>query len=229
MFHCEAYPVRAHDLLEIDAKHFISAHAFAPEWVANALRRTPFVVVRRGPLIEQNIPVGVRGVGRNQRWAAFCHAKWVKSIITPPQLLMCTARVSRASAVAALRALNLLEGRWMNLDRPWGPVGSVGCELATGNPVAKPQSDLDVVIYAETRLAADEAKSLYDSAKDLPSAVDIRVETPICGFSLGEYSSKTAMTILLRASCGVVLGCDPWEELPVPETMLATPGQSGTI
>jgi phosphoribosyl-dephospho-CoA transferase len=229
MSRCEAHSVRTHDLLEIDAKQFISAYASAPDWVEEDLRRTPFVVVRRGPRTQQSIPVGVRGAERNQRWAAFCHPKLVKRIITPPQLLMRTARASRADAIPALRALNLLKGRWMNLDRPWGPAGSIGFELATDGHVAEPESDLDIVIYSERRMTAYEAKSLCDSAKDLPAAVDIRVETPVFGFSLREYASQSPAPILLRASCGVVFGSDPWEELAIPETMLAAPGQSRPI
>ena len=49
----------------------------------------------------------------------------------------------------------------------------------------KAGSDLDIVIYAERRMTADEAESLCDHAMNLPAAVDIRAETPMCGFSDG--------------------------------------------
>jgi phosphoribosyl-dephospho-CoA transferase len=217
MFRCESHSVRTHHLLEIDARQFLSAHTFVPEWVDEDLRRTPFVVVRRGLATEQNISVGVRGTERNRRWATFCHPKLVKRIITPTQLRSRTVSPSRADAVPALRLLHLLERRWIDFDRPWGPGGSVGFELATGNHVAKPESDLDIVIYAERRMTADQAKSLCDSAMDLSAAVDIRVETPICGFSLKEYASQSPAPILLRAPGGVMLGSDPWDELGIDE------------
>jgi acyl transferase domain-containing protein len=55
--------------------------------------------------------------------------------------------------------------------------------------------------------------------------VDIRVETPICGFSLGEYArSKTAHdNPFARILWSRAFGCDPWCQEPgIPETMLAT-------
>jgi phosphoribosyl-dephospho-CoA transferase len=93
---------------------------------------------------------------------------------------------------------------------PWGPGGSAGFELASGRHVVTPESDLDIVIYAERRMTAEEAKSLCDRAMNLPGVVDIRVETPVCGFSLKEFAGRSPAAILLRAPSGIVLGRDPW-------------------
>jgi phosphoribosyl-dephospho-CoA transferase len=210
MFLCEASPVQTHDLLEIDAKQLISADATLPEWVEEHLIATPFVVVRRGPITSQRIPIGVRGAERNQRWAAFCHPAWVETIHTPPQLLTRTIPTFRADAAPALRALHLLKDRWMVLDHPWGPGGSVGFELATGRHVVKPESDLDIVIYAEGKITRDEARSLQARSMNLAVAVDIRVETLACGFSLIEYARGGPAGILLRTPGGLELGDDPW-------------------
>jgi phosphoribosyl-dephospho-CoA transferase len=210
MFHCEGHSVRTHDLLEIYAKQFISSQASAPQWVEEGLAKNPFVIVRRGPATGQEIPIGVRGTERSQRWAAFCNPKLVKSILTPPQLLSRTIPISRADAIPALRALNLLKDRWIDVAPPWGPVGSVGFELATGNYVAKPESDLDIVVYAEARITVDEAKSICDRAINLPAAIDIRAETSVYGFSLREFASQSPAAILLRTPSGVVFGRDPW-------------------
>jgi phosphoribosyl-dephospho-CoA transferase len=212
MFHRKAHSFRTHDLLEIDADELISGHGSGPKWVEEALRKSPFVVVRRGLVTEQEIPVGARGPERNQRWATCCHPKVVKSIFTPPQLLGRTVAISRVNVIPALRALNILKDRWRNLGRPWGPGGSVGFELATGNLVAKEQSDLDIVIYADSRMTVDEAKYLYAHTLELPTVVDIRVETRVCGFSLMEYARAGFTGILLRTPDGHVLGNDPWDE-----------------
>jgi phosphoribosyl-dephospho-CoA transferase len=212
MFHCEGHFVRTHDLLEIDAKQLISSQASAPQWVQDNLRKTSFVVVRRGPVTGREIPIGVRGTERNQRWAGFCHPKLVKGILTPSQLLSRTIPASRADVIPALRALNLHKDRWKDLILPWGPGGSVGFELASGSHVAKPESDLDIVIHAERSMTAHEAKSLCARATSLPAAVDIRVETPVCGFSLTEFASQSPAAILLRAPGGSVLGSDPWSD-----------------
>jgi len=212
MFHREDQSVRTHDLLEIDAKQFIFSHTSAPQWVEEDLPNIPFVVVRRGLATGQEIPIGVRGTERNQRWATFCHPKLVKNILTPPQLLNRALPASRADVIPALRALNLLKDRWMDLDHLWGPGGSVGFQLATGRLVVKPESDLDIVLYAERRMTADEAQSLCAHAMDLPAVVDIRTETRVCGFSLREYASGSPAAILLRTPSGVILGKDPWSD-----------------
>jgi phosphoribosyl-dephospho-CoA transferase len=203
---------RTHHLLEIDAKQFCLVQDCLPQWVEDELRRTPFVVVRRGVETELGIPVGVRGAARNERWAAFCDPRFVKRVIAPPQLLGRTAPAFRMDAIGAFASLRILEGRWSTIPYPWGPGGSIGFELATGSHVAKPASDLDIVIYIDSRMTTGEAADLCISASDLPAAVDIRGETPICGFSLKEYASQGYERILLRTPIGVVLGSDPWGE-----------------
>jgi phosphoribosyl-dephospho-CoA transferase len=234
-------PVRIHDLLEIDAERFLQAHSSVSQWVAESLRQTPFVVVRRGPISDHDISVGVRGAHRNERWAGGCHPSLVNEILTPQALLSrvpalavtpaspavaptaaavpsaapaetpAAPALSRATAIPALRTLSLLTQRWIALDSPWGPGGSVGFELATGRHIVTPQSDLDVVIYAHERLTVNEARLLRDSTQGLPAPVDIRVETPTCGFSLAEYASRAPAPILLRTASGALLGADPWE------------------
>jgi phosphoribosyl-dephospho-CoA transferase len=204
-------PARTHDLLEIDAKQFCMFQESLPRWVEEELRRVPFVVVRRGVEMNRGIPVGVRGAARNERWAAFCDPKFVKSVIPPPQLLGCAAAF-RMDAVPAFRSLRILEDRWSTIPYSWGPGGSVGFELATGSQVAKPASDLDIVFYVDSRMTTGAAADLCISASDLPAAVDIRGETPTCGFSLKEYVNQGPEGILLRTPTGVVLGTDPWGE-----------------
>ena len=210
MFHGEGHFVRTHDLLEIDAKQLLASQASAPQWVEGELRESPFTVVRRGLVPGHQIPIGVRGPGRNQRWAAVCHPKLVKSILTPSQLLSHAIPTSRADAIPALRALHLLKERWIESVLPWGPGGSVGFELASGRHVVTPESDLDIIIYAERRMTAEEARFLRDRAMNLPVVVDIRVETSVCGFSLKEFAGLSPAAILLRVPGGIVLAKDPW-------------------
>ena len=219
VFQYDSHSVRTHYLLEIDPNQFMTYQTSVPEWVEESLRQSPFVVVRRGAAIDEKIPIGVRGAERNQRWPAFCHAKLVKRILTPPQLLDLLPP-ARLSVVPALRSLHLLKERWMDLDHPWGPGGSVGFELATGKEVVNPESDLDIVIYAKTRMTIDEAGFLWIRAMDLPSVVDIRVETTLYGFSLGEFVSQSPGAILLRSTSGFMFGRDPWASEVVIENEL---------
>ena len=190
--------MRIHDLLEVDVSRFPRA---APQWVAESLRRTPFVVVRRGTATDDDIPVGVRGAHRSQRCASSCHPSLVKRTVTPEELLDLTI----PDRMPALRTLCLLKERW---GRNWGPGGSVGFELATGEPVVTLGSDLDAVIYASGPIDLGEARALLEATRDLPTAVDVRVETPRVGFSLAEYVKGTKL--LLRTAQGAVLGTDPW-------------------
>ena len=48
-----------------------------------------------------------------------------------------------------------------------GTRGSVGFELATGVPVVKPESDLDIVIYADRPIPAAIASALCGCANGL--------------------------------------------------------------
>jgi phosphoribosyl-dephospho-CoA transferase len=99
---------------------------------------------------------------------------------------------------------------WQSLIYPWGPAGSLGFEMATGQQTTTMQSDLDVVIYADHPLSRRDAQRLLASADDLEVRVDIRIETPVCGFSLTEYATSPTKTILLRTVAGPILAHDPW-------------------
>jgi hypothetical protein len=76
--------------------------------------------------------------------------------------------------------------------------------------VVRPESDLDVVIYAEGKITREEARSLQARTMNLLVAVDIRVETLGCGFSLIEYARGGPAGALLRTPAGLELGNDPW-------------------
>jgi phosphoribosyl-dephospho-CoA transferase len=174
------------------------------------MRLAPWVVVRRGSSDSGAIPVGVRGTDRSQRWAAFCAPADVREILTPPQLLERRLPEWGGREMEALRTLAILKSRWKRAGLAWGPGGSVGFELATGVQAVRPESDLDVIAYVDRPMTAEEAEFLCQSAMDLPSPVDIRVETPLCGFSLREYVRERPAPILLRTHTGAVLGSDPW-------------------
>jgi phosphoribosyl-dephospho-CoA transferase len=117
-------------------------------------------------------------------------------------------------AVPALQSLQILKALWVDFDCPWGPGGSIGFELATGRNVAKAGSDLDIVIRAAKPIAIEKARFLCAQATGLPAVVDIRVETPVCGFSLKEYDREDRKEILLRTPNGPVLSSDPWRNEP---------------
>ena len=205
---------RVHHLLEIDAKQFCLVQDSLPRWVEEELRRTPSVVVRRGVEMELGIPVGVRGAARNERWAAFCDPKFVKRVIAPQQLLRRTAPAFRVDAIAALRSLRVLAGRWSAIPYPWGPGGSVGFELASGCPTVTQTSDLDLLMRAPDPLDRASAKSLFDAlsqaALDHNTRIDMQIQTLDGAFALAEYAHP-GTRVMMRCADGPKLVVDPWQ------------------
>ncbi|HYZ74292.1 MAG TPA: malonate decarboxylase holo-ACP synthase [Chthoniobacterales bacterium] len=205
--------IRPHYLLKID----IAAISFCgssfdvsvPASIRRELEETNFVVVRRGVVTENWVPIGIRGPQRFQRWAAWYPPDAIKEIVKPMDL---STKVSAANdRLPVRRALQRLIKAWKWLTYPWGPAGSLGFELATGKQTTTMQSDLDVVIYADDPISRRDAQRLLASADDLEVKLDIRIETPRCGFSLTEYATSPTKTILLRTVAGPILGDDPWD------------------
>ena len=89
--------------------------------------------------------------------------------------------------------------------------GSLGFELASGKSTTTSGSDLDIIIYADEQFSRTVAQQLIAATNNLEVPVDIRIETPMCGFSLAEYAGSDAQKILLRTSAGPVLAHEPWD------------------
>jgi phosphoribosyl-dephospho-CoA transferase len=203
---------QVHDLLQIDRLSLTSGCTGEPSWVRRALLDCPWVVVRRSQAAPDLIAVGVRGNARSDRWAAFCEQSLVNKIVRPEELLSYDSTSKDVERTAALRALQEMPKRWADLTLPWGPAGSVGFELASGRTVTTEASDLDLVIRARQRIGIEEGRVLLDRTFGLEAKVDVRVETPVCGFALEEYVLASSAKILLRYADHVRLGEDPWQE-----------------
>ena len=230
-----------HYLLKVDLVDFVRSNfdrnPGVPAWVLPELQRTPVVVVRRGTVEQDRVPVGIRGLERSQRWAAYSPIDAIQQVVTPPQLLegLSGTSYSEMSAIRRLRDL-LAAWRWFTRS-DWGPGGSLGFELATGRRVTTTRSDLDIIIYADRYLPRSDAQKLLASAAALNLALDARVETPACGFSLLEYAASSGGPILLRTSIGPMLGNDPWQppnsleaDLDTNDKFLSgTPGRSTSL
>jgi phosphoribosyl-dephospho-CoA transferase len=208
--------IRPHYLLKIDTAAISfgksSLDLSVPASVRRELEETNFVVVRRGVVTENWVPIGIRGHQRFQRWAAWYPRYAVQEIVKPMDLLTQIDTVNDRDVSPARGALRSLMNAWQSITYPWGPAGSVGFEVATGRQTTTTKSDLDVVIYADEPLSRRDAQRLLASADDLDVRVDIRVETPMCGFSLTEYATSPTKTILLRTVTGPILGSDPWDD-----------------
>jgi len=173
------------------------------------MKRSPWVVVRRVNAPAGQLAVGVRGDDRSHRWGGLADVAAVDQMKRPVQLRVFHAQNSRKS-IPALKTLALVERELAGIDLSWGPVGSVGFELATGDHVVTEGSDLDLALFASQRIDHATARDLWDPLCDLPAKVDVRVETPGCGFSLEEYALRRSAKILIRTHDGQRLVEDPW-------------------
>jgi phosphoribosyl-dephospho-CoA transferase len=202
-------PLRVHDLALLKSSSISDACMAQPAWVGPALEKTPWVVVRREVAPTGKVAVGVRGEERHQRWGGFVARSTIVGSVRVDQLRSSQFDPSRRS-LPALRALECVERRMESLNLVWGPMGSLGFELATGRHITRPASDLDLVIYAPQPLGKEEARDLWNRVRISHGKVDAKVETPVCGFSLQEYVNGQSSTILLRMPMGIRLGADPW-------------------
>ncbi|WP_144063339.1 malonate decarboxylase holo-ACP synthase [Caballeronia insecticola] len=206
----ESHEPRPHDLLRLASgtPHF----ADAPAWVAAALARAPFVVVRRAPCAGTAIAVGVRGAARHERFGTWIEPRWIHAIFTPEELRTRQPEPSRAAlpAFALLRAVAaIIDAHGVD----WGPAGSTGFELASAMPTLTRDSDLDLVVRAPTPLSRDDAASLFDAlshaARQAGTRIDAQIETPDAAFSLAEFA-RPNLRVMLRHADGPRLVTDPW-------------------
>ncbi|MEV4513948.1 malonate decarboxylase holo-ACP synthase [Dactylosporangium sp. NPDC049525] len=195
---------RTHDLVRLADPSAVLIGT-EPAWVAESLAGAPWAVVRRGTAPDGQVAVGVRGPARHQRHAALVPTHAVQRVVRPEQLRPGRdASADRTPALAALRAIGpTLDG----LGHDWGPVGSVGFELATGRPTTTPASDLDVVVRCDPLPGADWAAELLDTFPALPARVDCLIETTAGAVALAELATG-ADRVLLRTAGGACLA-DP--------------------
>ena len=174
---------RPHDLLRLSGSVVLPADA--PAWAVHALRTVPWAVVRRGPAPAGVIAVGVRGADRSERYGTHVATDDVREVVAPEALSHVSSPGRDLSALRTLRALRpLLDDTGLL----WGPTGSVGFELATGQPTAIAGSDLDLLIRTPQGIAGalPLLTTLADAFSARPARVDCQIETPLGAAALAE-------------------------------------------
>lgn len=206
-------PAPTHDLIRLLEPNSLTVDASLPAWVTPALGRAPWVVVRRGHVRENMIPVGVRGAARNERFAALLAVDEIAQRLAPEDLLDWDGVIERArwDATPALAALARVAPLLRRRGLPWGPGGSVGFEIASGAPAATASSDLDLVLRQDDPLEVGEASDLLAVliATAAPARIDVLLETPLGGVSLAELATARGK-LLVRTPDGPRLSADPW-------------------
>ena len=201
---------KTHDLLLLSYLELEPADAVKPEWLDAVVKACPWVVVRRAASHTKQVPVGVRGKERAQRWAGFVNPEQIVQIVSPNQLRESLVESSRRG-LRAFHSLRFLGTKAALKGLDWGPGGSAGFELASGRPTVTEASDLDIIIRAPEPFDRAFANSIGIQLEGVPTRVDVLIETPYCGFSLNEYSHSQLDEVLVRTDTGRILAADPWD------------------
>lgn len=197
--------LRPHDLIWLDARDALEGAT--ESWVDGVWHTGLPVVVRRDVDEAGRIPVGVRGMKRDQRAAGWVKPAAVTRICSPeslvdPQALLRSAFISQPPVQVAL-LLSQQQWPWT-----WGITGSTGYALATGIPVIHASSDLDLTIRAPQALDRPLLEKWQQQLTDGLCRADTQVETPYGAFALNEWLRDGKA--LLKTSRGPRLLSDPW-------------------
>ncbi len=202
-----------HDLIWLDDPEAFAAQAALPDWAGAAwLARAP-AVVRRDRAPDGRIPIGLRGMLRSQRHAAWLPAAQCAKVVTPMDIAS-QARWRlhpRRAEIPALRTLARLAPWLDTLGCQWGVTGAIGFALASGIDVLHADSDVDLLLASATPLTQAEVQALGALLEAGAEArLDIQVATPYGAFALRERL-RTAGRVLLKTDTGPVLCADPWQ------------------
>lgn len=205
--------LRPHDLVRLRTPTALTATDPAPPaWVAPSLAAAPFAVVRRCAAVAPGmVPVGVRGRTRSERHAAQVPVTALVERIMPEHLVLTRSweRALRSASIPALAALAAAADWLDGLGLPWGPVGGVGFELATGVPVLGAGSDLDLLLRADAPPDRVGLRTLASRLATLPARCDVQVELAAGAVALGELVRADSHDILLRTAQGPRLVARP--------------------
>ena len=196
---------RAHDLLWVSG---LPAGAPLPAWLDAAWLAAAPLVVRRASCAPGRIPVGVRGRLRSERQACEVDAAAVVRRVTPEMVARMPMPDFPSAALDALRQVApLLDATgWA-----WGPAGGVGFALASGLPVLRADSDLDLVLRMAAPPDAAQAEALRAIAATVTACrLDLQIDTGHGGFAYAEWAAGRGR-VLLKTDRGPVLTATPWE------------------
>ncbi|HCN97743.1 MAG TPA: phosphoribosyl-dephospho-CoA transferase, partial [Leclercia sp.] len=142
--------LRPHDLIWLTTRDALED--IHESWVDTAWHTGLPVVVRRDVDGNGRIPVGVRGLKRDQRAAGWVNPHQIARIVSPEQLsaeesLLRSPFITQPPVQVAVQ-LSRTSWPWT-----WGITGSTGYALATGIAVIHADSDLDLLIRAPEPLS----------------------------------------------------------------------------
>ena len=206
---------RPHDLIWVAEPAALRWRGNLPEWCAYWLQcgaPTPVVLRRENTGDPDLLPVGIRGVHRHQRQAAYLERHAVARILPPEQLVRSIkmmdgtgtgtgtgtvgqAHQSRQESGAPewlpgtelSVILHSLLSVMSDIGLPWGPTGSLGFALATGLPALHEGSDIDLLVRAPAPLSQDQVRALAALVEGSARPIDMQIDTGFGGFAFKEW------------------------------------------
>lgn len=197
--------LRPHDLLWLTARDALEE--VTEPWVAEIWHAGLPVVVRRDVDSSGRVPVGVRGMRREQRAAAWVKREQITRVVAPEQLIEPQALL-RSPFISQPPVQLALQLAQQSFPWRWGVTGSTAYALATGIPVIHATSDLDLLIRAPQPLSAEELARWQQQLSGGLCRADTQVETPNGGFALAEWLRDGR--VMLKTNHGPRLVSDPW-------------------
>lgn len=192
-----------HDLLRIKGAEELISYTPIPNWVEGSLAISPFVVIRRSRAAKGQVAVGVRGKERNKRFAAFLPIDSILSRVSPEQLAQEKGWQNQSKKI--FHCLDRISDLLDVDSLTWGPTGSVGFQLATGQEAVTEKSDIDIVIRISEEFTITFAQKIENGLKKLPFRIDVQLETKEGAFSLSEYVKSEGKEVLYRTMDGPFL------------------------
>jgi phosphoribosyl-dephospho-CoA transferase len=216
---------RPHDLVFLRQKPNFDSGEIWPAWLDPAWLEQAPMVVRRATTKPGMVPVGARGLRRNQRCAGEVASDDVARLLTPEMLAVAVLQnhildfslknfgenrtPDSTASFSCIDTLLCLAPRLKEIGLAWGPVGGVGFWLATRLPVLRTTSDLDLLVRSPIPLTPYTLAALYALQNQAFCRIDIQVDTGVGGFAINEYARGGK--VLLKTCRGPFLLTDPWE------------------
>ncbi len=201
--------VYPHDIVKV--KEGVSLDTLSlPNWAYKSWQSSPYHVIRRAPIRDKMIPIGIRGTTRGERYGCYIPITWVEKIISPQSLVAERAWHHWQRATSFPRMFDAIERMsHILMDIKWGIGGSIGYELTTGLPTITEQSDLDIILYPTRQFSTQTGTLWQEEAQNCTIKVDIQVETSQGAFHLVEYLSGRDKILLKRVD-GYILSNRIW-------------------
>lgn len=201
--------VNVHDLIKICHEQEIISDNTVPSWVNDAIRKNPYVIVRRAFSPAPYIPIGIRGEKRNERFAAYVRESEQLQIIHPEFFIY--EELWRDKKGTIFKHLHTIREIMENEGVVWGIIGSVAYELVTNTPCTTDSSDIDLIVRYTPQLSMERCKRIIEKCNDIPIKIDVQIEFDRKACSMKEYVQNNQEAILFKTDVGPVL---EYVELP---------------